>query len=50
MKEKKEVSDFTLKVKRSTAKRFKKLGTVADSTDTVLVMLLDFWEENHKED
>lgn len=43
----KEVSDFTLKVRRSTAQRLKRLmgyGTM----DEHVTRLLDYWEENHE--
>ena len=45
--ERKEVADFTLKVRRSTAERLKKTmgyGTM----DGHVIKLLDFWEENHE--
>lgn len=44
----KEISDFTLKVKRSTAKRFKKAGIMGDTTDSLLNRILDIYEENTK--
>lgn len=38
-----------IRIKRSTKQRIHKLGTVKDNYDTVIVRLLDFYEEN-KED
>lgn len=46
--EKKETADFTVKVKRSTAKRLKEKGTAGDSMDSVITKLLDFYEDNQK--
>jgi hypothetical protein len=48
MENKKEIADFTLKVRRSTAKRIKEKGTSGDSIDSVITKLLDFYENNHK--
>lgn len=48
MGNKNEIADFTVKVKRSTAKRLKEKGTAGDSMDTVIKKLLDFWEENQE--
>jgi hypothetical protein len=41
----KEISDFTLKVKRSTAERFRKHGKMGDTTDKLLNRILDYYEE-----
>ena len=42
----KEISNFTLKVKRSTAKRFKKQGEMGDTTDSLLNKMIDVYEKN----
>ena len=44
----KEVSDFTLKVKRSTAQRLKQQGNMGDTVDAVINKILDFYEKNKK--
>jgi len=34
-------------IEAKTAEKLKALGTMADSYDTVINRLIDFWEQNH---
>lgn len=43
--EHKEISNFTLKVKRSTAKRLKQHGSMGDTVDKVINRILDEYEK-----
>lgn len=43
--EHKEISNFTLKVKRSTAKRLKQHGGMGDTVDSLLNKILDAYEK-----
>ena len=45
-----EISDFAIKVKRSTAQKLRGIGSMGDSYDVVINLLLDNYEEKLKED
>lgn len=44
----KKPDNTTIQVKKSTADRLFRLKSRCHSYDSVLMMLLDYWEENHK--
>jgi hypothetical protein len=44
-----EVSNFTLKVKRSTAKRLKQHGGMGDTVDSLINKILDAYEKEKEQ-
>lgn len=45
---KQKTDNTTIQVKKSTADRLFHLKSRCHSYDSVLIMLLDYWDENHK--
>lgn len=41
----KEISNYPIRVKPSTAERLKKMGTSKDTMDSVITKLLDYYEK-----